>query len=50
VTAWLRLTLLETGAMNSPRYPPAGPHPAARRAPEGRELTGRDGPPAPGLA
>ncbi len=24
VTAWLRLTLLGTGAMNSPRYPPAG--------------------------
>ena len=25
MTAWLRLTLLGTGAMNSPRYPPAGP-------------------------
>jgi hypothetical protein len=24
VTAWLRLTLLGAGAMNSPRYPPAG--------------------------
>jgi hypothetical protein len=24
VTAWLRLTLLGVGAMNSPRYPPAG--------------------------
>ena len=24
MTAWLRLTLLGTGAMNSPRYPPAG--------------------------
>jgi hypothetical protein len=24
VTAWLRLTFLGTGAMNSPRYPPAG--------------------------
>ena len=24
VTAWLRLTLLGTGAMNSPRYPPPG--------------------------
>jgi hypothetical protein len=24
VTAWLRLTLLGTGAMNSPRYPPTG--------------------------